>query len=450
MGTSTCSHIQLAYEAKPLSESTLEGLTSIGAKKIRFRILSHDPRNIDEFRKNWNKDKKLVFHEPDAVEETFLHRIGRYPLLENVLKSIPVLDEKRIPTNGIVKALCHYPRMYSSEVSADETCGILVDSRNDRHLLHELLSFGINTPKGSERFFQGGLNSFLTGYLTASFDKETGTGEFDLALFAKSGAFVDYRTHVPLSSEASVSRVLALFYDVLPFRIRDLTQARATVTTFEQRQYRNSKWTDTPVAPWKITPDMIADASPEEVQAVAEHNFFVSDRLHSNTFLSSTGDNCAGGVCEATFTFAETMKRFFLETLAEDAHSVYTCRWSGDKFTWAMRNLGISSHHRRMDINNAGRYVERSPKKFCSYVSEEDIPLLRDNIGDELSKVFERTKNSGKHVCRSSKLTLNVPIFKNTNACWYLLCYLCYASWANAATRELRLPRSSDSQWIND
>jgi hypothetical protein len=316
-------------------------------------------------------------------------------LLENVLKSIPVLDETKIPINGIVKALCHY----SSGVSADETCGILVDSRNDRHLLHELLSFGINTPKGSERFFQGGLNSFLIGFLTASFNMETGSGEFDLALFAKSGAFVDYRTHVPLSSDASVSRVLALFFDVLPFRIRDLTPARATVTTFEQRQYRNSKWPDAPVAPWKITPDMIADASPAEEQAVAEHNFFVSERLKSNTFLPSTGDNCAGGGCEATFTFSGTMKRFFLETLAEDAHSVCACRWSGEKFTWAMRNLGIISHHRRMDVNNSGRYVERSPKKFCSYVSEEDIPLLRDNIGDELSKVFERTKNSGKNLC---------------------------------------------------
>jgi hypothetical protein len=388
-------HIQLACEATPLSESTLEGLTSIGTKKIPFRILSHDPRNIDEFRKNWNKDKKLSFHKPDAIEETFLHRIGRRPLLENVLKSIPVLDETKIPINGIVKALCHY----SSGVSADETCGILVDSRNDRHLLHELLSFGINTPKGSERFFQGGLNSFLIGFLTASFNMETGSGEFDLALFAKSGAFVDYRTHVPLSSDASVSRVLALFFDVLPFRIRDLTPARATVTTFEQRQYRNSKWPDAPVAPWKITPDMIADASPAEEQAVAENNFFVSERLKSNTFLPSTGDNCAGGGCEATFTFSGTMKRFFLETLAEDAHSVCACRWSGEKFTWAMRNLGIISHHRRMDVNNSGRYVERSPKKFCSYVSEEDIPLLRDNIGDELSKVFERTKNSGKNLC---------------------------------------------------
>lgn len=333
------------------------------------------------------------------MEETFLHRIGRRPLLENILKSIPILDETKIPTNGIIKSRCHYPRLRpTSDVSADETCAILIDSRNDRHLLHELFSFGINTSQGSDRFFQGGSNSFLTGFLTASFSKETGKGEFDLALFAKNGAFVDYRTHVPISSDASMARVLGLFFDILPFRIRELTPATATVTTFAQRQYRNNKWTDAPVAPWKITPDMIVKASAEEEQAVAEHNLFVSEKLNSNSFTPSTGDNCGGGLCEANLTFTGTLRRFFSETLAEDAHTTCSCRWSGEKFTWTMKNLGIVAHHRRMDINNAGRFVERSPKKFCSYISEEDVSLVRDNIGDDLCKVYERTKHFGKLV----------------------------------------------------
>ena len=316
--------------------------------------------------------------------------------MENILKSIPVLEENKIPTNGVVRTRYPVQNPPQTKVSADETYAILIDSRNHKHLLQELLSFGINTDQGSDKFFRGGTNNFLTGTIVASFTKESGKGEFAVSLFAKDGAFVDYHANVQLSNDASMARVLALFFDALPFRTKDLTTAEAKVTTLEQREHRNNKWTKVPVEPWKITNEMINEASPEEEKAVTEHNTFVLERLSSNSFTSSTGDSCGGGSCDYDFSFSGTLRRFFTETLPEDAHGVISSTWSGEMFTWTMRQLGIVGYHRGMGVNSYGRHVERAPSKFCSYLAEEDIPLLRDNLGKDLCKVYERTRTFGE------------------------------------------------------
>jgi hypothetical protein len=140
----------------------------LGSKKIPFSIKAHDPRNMELFKGMWtkyeNQGPKWRFSAAEMEEDMFRHRIGAYPTLEMILKSIPVLREDKIPQDGV--------RKFGAGQSAflEDTDAILME-RNGQIIFQELFPFcTIGFPLSRRR------NSVIVGDIRAKWHPQERRG----------------------------------------------------------------------------------------------------------------------------------------------------------------------------------------------------------------------------------------------------------------------------------
>ena len=102
----------------------------LGTKTITFRIRSHDPRKIDQFKDRWarlgGKSPEWVLNEAEMQEDTFRHRFGKRPTVSMILASIPIVKESSLPNSGVVPKAVSYEHLSRSclgerDVAASET-----------------------------------------------------------------------------------------------------------------------------------------------------------------------------------------------------------------------------------------------------------------------------------------------------------------------------------------
>ena len=148
----------------------------LGEKVLPFRVVAHDPRKMDKFKDKWStnegSDPKWNYSAAEMEEDVFCHRFGKYPSIEMILASIPVVSHEKIPETGSFHMKTKQHGWYSDSdsydsendyyglfgsyngnkdyygvgfesnmVSADETNAIILEKRNDRALLEELRNF---------------------------------------------------------------------------------------------------------------------------------------------------------------------------------------------------------------------------------------------------------------------------------------------------------------------
>ncbi len=115
----------------------------LGTKVIPFSIKTHDPRNMELFKGMWtkyeNRDPKWKFSATEMEGDMFRHRIGEYPTLEMILKSIPVLRKDKVPQDGVRKIGAGHVAPESPFL--EDTDAILME-RNNQIILQELFQFG--------------------------------------------------------------------------------------------------------------------------------------------------------------------------------------------------------------------------------------------------------------------------------------------------------------------
>jgi hypothetical protein len=112
---------------------------SLGTKVISFKLKVRDPRKEKQYKKNWERYGTdmaggWVYDEKEMEEDMFKHRIGKHPILRQILHSIPIVEHDSIPevtakTPSDLRA-CPF-----------ETEAILLDNQNDLTLLRELEMF---------------------------------------------------------------------------------------------------------------------------------------------------------------------------------------------------------------------------------------------------------------------------------------------------------------------
>lgn len=147
----------------------------LGKQTIKFRILAHDPRQIPPFQNNWkqfeNKTPEWTYDPKEAEYDMFRQRIGKFPTIQVILDSIPILEEKKIPKTGMVSILKSSinKTKYCTTVSATETEAILLRHHNDKVLLEELAKFPcIGEKNDVQKCFK---NEPLRGTIKASWNK---------------------------------------------------------------------------------------------------------------------------------------------------------------------------------------------------------------------------------------------------------------------------------------
>ena len=112
---------------------------SLGTKVISFKLKVRDPRKEEKYKKNWeryttNTEGGWVYDEIEMEEDMFKHRIGKHPILRQILHAIPIVEHDSIPE--VTAKTPSDPR-----ASPFETEAILLDNQNDLTLLRELEMF---------------------------------------------------------------------------------------------------------------------------------------------------------------------------------------------------------------------------------------------------------------------------------------------------------------------
>ena len=402
-----------------------EGEIALGVYIIPFRLHSHDPRNMTAFQERWESEN-WTLDEAEMDEDTFRHRLGPRPLSKNILQMVPVVPVDKIPTDGFL----HKPNKSNDRkaVTANQTVAILLEDRNHRALLEELYCQRVNNHRALlEELFCQRVNSVkrppsplvpaclpaISGGITASWNKIERRGELNIHVHLTQRAFIDQGLWPnPNHIGSTLSRFFAAWYGVV-FPLHELLPIKACETSKSYRQdvrrqfeYYNvpglfdcngeseknsgsnnrgdSRGWNSDAAQSSNKP---APISEEERDGVKEFNRLVRMRTSTYSFQSSTSSSCGGGVSDGDVTFRGTLRRYFSETVVEDAQTDRIAVSS----SWFSRSAGLVGHH--LDLMWSPLTVPNVlHRKFLTYLRDEDYPLLIDNLSKGTSAIWNRTK----------------------------------------------------------
>jgi len=138
----------------------------LGTRVIPFRIVAHDPRQMEKYQARWasheGTDPNWTYSEVEEEENMFKHRFGKYPRIEVILDSVPVVAPDKIPKTS------------SPTVSPDETEAIILNNAGDLTLLEELRNFG--TVGGKKRDAYDIADEHVEGDIKAKWNREARSG----------------------------------------------------------------------------------------------------------------------------------------------------------------------------------------------------------------------------------------------------------------------------------
>jgi hypothetical protein len=107
----------------------------LGTKTIEFRLKAHDPREMEKYSEKWAQEE-WTYSESEMEQELFEHRLGKLPLLEMIVASIPITTEDKFPSDGRHTEGSSYLEV--NKASLSETEAVLIDNNGDSIILKEL------------------------------------------------------------------------------------------------------------------------------------------------------------------------------------------------------------------------------------------------------------------------------------------------------------------------
>ena len=124
----SCGRIASAKDFSKLQAKPYElkaGDIFLGERLIPFRIVAHDPRQLEQYQARWasqaeGSDPRWTFTEAEMEKDVFNHRFGKYPRIEVILESIPSSHRTRFqrPTAmpNRLHSKCTSPPIFQSTV----------------------------------------------------------------------------------------------------------------------------------------------------------------------------------------------------------------------------------------------------------------------------------------------------------------------------------------------
>jgi hypothetical protein len=147
----------------------------LGTKTVDFCLKAHDPRDMEQYSEKWVQEE-WTHNESEMEQELFDHRLGKFPVLEMIVASMPITTEDRIPSDGSHRENGYAGAQVAAEASVSETEAVLIGNHADSLVLKELFKtspkFGtINAVKPSDRLY-----SYIDGDIQAVWDSSTRKG----------------------------------------------------------------------------------------------------------------------------------------------------------------------------------------------------------------------------------------------------------------------------------
>ena len=352
-------------------------LEYLGKRTIGFRLHSHDPTKMESFRHRWASEGwTLDKYEMD--EDTFHQRLGQRPLLKNILKLIPTVPHDKIPVDGRIRN--HTDSINASqliEFADNQIVAILLDDANHKALLEELLWQRFNEAKSADKVNK----SFaVSGGITASWNKTERKGELEISVYLTEKAFLEHSHSWPNPSHvgSTLSRFLAAWYGV-SFRLHELLSAKAVISRDSEKEWPLIGTNNAEQNNAGEREKLLKAAAKQERDSVIEYNDIVARKQALYSFQSSAGNDTGGGICRGGTSFRETLRRYFAETVIEDAKQSYA---GLSNFSWYARAAGVAGHD-----NTQPRYRHHS--KFATYLNPEDHALLMQNATTVTNSVWQ-------------------------------------------------------------
>ena len=432
-------------QSKAYNKRASGGDVFLGERVIPFRLFCHDPRKMPRYADQWNKygttnneedeeantiAAKWTYSESDMKADLFRHRFGKRPTARMVLESIPIVKPDKIPTTGafyqrveeskyekepvthdkrrkaeIYASRCGRGNKYAywqhaanrggyDDAAVDETEGVLLDDPNDVALFRELAHFeshGFCHDKKSD------LKVMLPYDMTAKWNHETQTGSFTLRLFVRTDRTPNFDM-----GTASFSKLLAVWYRMAPFALKDLGGSLQADSELTGSTYRNISVVTT-IPPFQLGRGSVdkeaTDFKQKASDAAKSYNDTMKDR--NNDFLtleSSRKGGLFGGTSYPALGLESTLKRFFSEVLPEDI--VNGNVRTGNR--WVDKSIGVISHHRSMrkygvalvsSSSSPSNHSSSARHDVSAYLHHEDVPLAVENLRSASSKLFNNTKS---------------------------------------------------------
>jgi hypothetical protein len=147
----------------------------LGTKTIDFRLKAHDPRDMEKYSEKWAQEE-WTYDESEMEQELFEHRLGKFPVLEMIVASMPITTEDKIPSDGRHDERDHAGPQVAAKASISETEAVLIDNHGDSLILKELFktspSFGAtNASEPTENLY-----SYIDGDIKAVWNSSTRKG----------------------------------------------------------------------------------------------------------------------------------------------------------------------------------------------------------------------------------------------------------------------------------
>lgn len=416
------------------------GDVHLGQITIPFTIVSHDPRNFNEFKSNWEKEK-WNYDKEEMDNDTFLHRLGFRPKVGNILASVPITTKSNIPKNGRVaneiywfhsKAETLEPNEKRKYVSANDTDAVIIENPAHRRVLEELYLFknsffhlvDFNICASWSKADRNGVSQVLMNDVLVVvldlvniclflifdiYDIYDDAQNLIVNLYvdaACKGRRCGSKCVHSGDEEISLARLLAAWFDVPQFTLAELNhtskakRSMQRIIDGEQDTTLDHCLEHLPLEPWTMS--FIPENSSLQMTHIAAHNNAVNTIQKNLTFNPSVRN--AGGFCPDDISFRGTLQRFFSESLPKDiAHvrsvldpefgqtSPYACS-NALRYSWSERKrLGLVSHHRTHFKHNSVS-LERNltldlATSFLSFLKPDEQALLFQNTDTKSGRV---------------------------------------------------------------
>jgi hypothetical protein len=147
----------------------------LGTKTIDFRLKAHDPREMKKYSEKWAQEE-WTYDESEMEQELFEHRLGKFPVLEMIVASMPITTEDKIPSDGRHRERDYDGAEVLAKASVSETEAVLIDNHGDSLILKTLLKTSPTFGAGNAAEPTDYVCSYIDGDIKAVWDSNTRKG----------------------------------------------------------------------------------------------------------------------------------------------------------------------------------------------------------------------------------------------------------------------------------
>ena len=404
----------------------------IGERVIPFTIVSHDPRQMQQYKESWdNADTskpEWTYSEADMEEDFFHHRLGKHPTLQMILASIPVVERSKMPKDGSHSMgsfekedytdaeTCELPSTYDIErcpnsdrffywssqdnpnvPSVDETEGIHVNSTNAIVLFQNLYSLAGNDPSASKTTSRWkNYDERPCSYgITANWNKESRKGTLCVRLYLRPPAFNAKTRRYAYKYMPPLGKLLTTWFEVTPVPLSEICGSLIA------RDAKNSAiLRHIPIPPFQISESNRCELSKgidNKIGKSARRINSKERRNQLNLAFRPSRSKSMGGQCFLVSSFADVMKQLLRELLPEDI-----LMESSTQDSMMLHNkgtdyfIGVAQYHRSFRKSNVGllnSIISSTRLHSLDYIDNRDKAAALINLRPACNEIFKCTSS---------------------------------------------------------